>query len=322
MKSIKFSAGLWIYGIIPDRYLPSGYQKLIDLESKLVEAKDSLGVEAIELPYGPILNLENVTEIEKMFKKVGLKISSLTVNVVGDQKWAKGSISNPDPLIRVQAKQMIKDAMKAAKQLHVKTVNLWMGQEGFDYPFEADYSNLWLLIQNGLTECAKSQPEIELCIEYKRMEPRARNIPNSATQALLFAINSGCDNLKVTIDIGHAILGGENPSQSLTLLKDFNKLGHIHINDNYADWDWDMVAGVNHWWQLVEFCYHLQEINFDQYVVLDIFPYRQSAKAASELSIKGFKKAWKLAEKLDRRMVTEAHKNQDALTIFNQLFED
>jgi hypothetical protein len=73
---------------------------------------------------------------------------------------------------------------------------------------------------------------------------------------------------------------------------------------------------------LVEFCYHLQEINFDQYVVLDIFPYRQSAKAASELSIKGFKKAWKLAEKLDRRMVTEAHKNQDALTIFNQLFED
>jgi len=322
VTTLKFSAGLWIYGVVPDRYLPAGYKEQTSLEEKLKQAKETSGIQAIELPFGPILTLDNVEQIRGIFQKIGLSISSLTVNIVGDKKWAKGSISNPSVEVREQAKQIIKNSMIAAKRLNVKTVNLWMGQEGFDYPFEANYSNLWKLIQTGLTECALSEPDVQLCIEYKRMEPRARNLPNSASQALLIALNSGCSNLKVTLDFGHAILGGENPSQSLCLLNDFDKFGHLHINDNYADWDWDMAAGINHWWQLVEFCYHLQEIKFDGYIVLDIFPYRQDATKASELSIKAFQKAWNTSERLDRRMIAEAQVNQDALAIYHHLFEE
>lgn len=177
-------------------------------------------------------------------------------------------------------------------------------------------------MREGLKECAKSTPEVKLCLEYKRMEPRARCIPNSASQSLLMVQDVNEPNLGVTLDIGHALLGGENPSQSALMLHDYGKLFHLHMNDNYADWDWDMAAGVNHWWQLVEFCYWLKEIDFDDWLVLDVFPYRHSPAKVSELSIKAMKKAFAVAGKIDREFARKCFNGRLAMEMFNELMEE
>lgn len=320
MKELHFSAGLWVYGQVPDRYLPIGYKNLDSLEERLSCLKNTVGVEGVELPFGPVLREDNFDEVNALLKHVDVKATSLTANVVGDRKYGKGSISSPDFAVREESKLFVKQSMQAAKKLGVEVVNLWMGQEGFDYIFESDYHRLWTLISEGIDECAKSCPEVKLSIEYKRMEPRARNIPNSAAQALLLALEGNNPNVGVTIDFGHAIMGGENASQSAVMLSDYKKLFNIHINDNYADWDWDMIAGVDHWWQLVEFCFYLQRIDFNGNIVLDIFPYRQNAIKASELSIKAFEKAWDIASSLDKEFISDEMAKQNAMGVFETLF--
>lgn len=319
MERLTFSSGLWVYGQVPDRYMPGGYKNLDDLKTRLTAARQTLGGEGLELPYGPVLREDNYDEVVSLLREVGVKATSLTANVTGDRKWGKGSITNPDPGIREEAKNLIKQSMQAAKRMGVSVVNLWMGQEGFDYIFESDYCRLWESISQGVDECAKSCPEVKLSIEYKRMEPRARNIPNSAAQALLLALEGNNENVGVTLDIGHAMMGGENASQSAVLLSKYGKLFNIHINDNYADWDWDMIAGADHWWQLVEFCYYMQGLPYDESIVLDIFPYRQDAVRAAELSVKAFQKAWGIAEKLDRTAVAKAMEEQDFMSVFEKL---
>lgn len=319
MKELRFSSGLWVYGQAPDRYMPGGYKTLDELKIRLEKARHTLGIEGVELPFGPVLREDNYDEVVGLLQEVSVRATSLTVNVVGDRKWGKGSVSNPDPAIREDAKALIKQSMQAAKRLGVGVVNLWMGQEGFDYIFESDYRWLWDTISQSIDECAKSCPEVRLSIEYKRMEPRARNIPNSAAQALLLALEGKNDNVGVTLDIGHAMMGGENASQSLTLLNKYGKLFNIHINDNYADWDWDMIVGTDHWWQLVEFCWYLQDCPYEGSIVLDIFPYRQDAVRAAELSVKAFQKAWSIAEKLDRTEIAKALGKQDFMSVFETL---
>lgn len=317
----SYAVGLWVFGPTPDRYLPSGYHDNEDLDQKLARIAAIPHVSAVEMPFGPVMTSENVEVIAQKVRDAQLSISSLTVNVVGMQKWAKGSVTNPNPNTRAEAITLIHQAMKAARRLGVSTVNLWMGQEGYDYIFESDYESLWVQLCQGLAEAAREVPEVNLGIEYKKMEPRVRNVPSSSAQALLATLESGCQNLGVTLDIGHAIMGGENASEQAALLNHYRKLFHIHINDNLGNWDWDMAAGCDHWWQLVEFCYYMQEINYTRPYVIDVFPYRQSPERVCALSIKAFQKAWDIAQKLDRDMVKRAMACQDGLAVYEMLLE-
>jgi xylose isomerase len=321
MKEIKYSAGLWVFGTVPNRYLPEGHQKNTSFTEKLEAIKDTKVVSAIELPYGPVLKKDNAEKIFGQLNEFGLSASSLTVNVTGDSKWNKGSISSPDKSIREQAIEDISNAMVIADKYNVSTINLWMGQDGFDYPFECDYNELWSYMVEGLRACAKAAPKVNLCVEYKIMEPKARNLPNSAAQAILMTDEAKEDNLGVTIDFGHAIMGKENPSQSLLLAKRHNKHTHIHINDNYGDWDWDMAAGYNHWWQLIEFFYWLDKTDFDDYIVLDVFPYRQDPKRITQVSLKAMNKAKSIADRLKKKRIDDFITQRNAIEIFDLLFE-
>jgi len=43
----------------------------------------------------------------------------------------------------------------------------------------------------------------------------------------------------------------ENPAEAVYLLASSGKLYHTHFNDNYRDWDHDMIVGSVHLWELV-----------------------------------------------------------------------
>lgn len=321
MTPNKLAVGLWVFGIVPDRFLPAGYQPDLELPEKLRRIGEIPGVAGVEIPFGPILTNDNIDHVNKLVNDNGLSVSSVTVNVTGHKKWARGSVTSPDPTVRRQAIDLIKDAMQAGKSLNVETLNLWMGQEGFDYPFEADYREIWDLMIDAFTEIASSCPEVRLALEYKPMEPRMRSLPNSAAQSLLMALDTRLPNVGVTIDYGHAVIGRENASQSAAMLSAKDKLYHIHFNDNYADWDWDMAAGVNHWWQLVEFCFWLSRLDYDGWYVADIFPYRQSPEELTDLSIRAFRKAWEVMEATDPAVIEEGFRQRSAMEIYRRFFD-
>ena len=52
-------------------------------------------------------------------------------------------------------------------------MTLWMGQDGFDYSFQADYMALWEYTIEGIREVADHNPAIDVSIEYKPNDPRS-----------------------------------------------------------------------------------------------------------------------------------------------------
>jgi xylose isomerase len=79
-------------------------------------------------------------------------------------------------------------------------------------------------------------------------------------------------NLGVTLDIGHALYGGENAAQAAALLARTDRLFYVHLNDNDGHWDWDMIPGVHHTWAFVEFFYALARVGYrDDWYAFDVF---------------------------------------------------
>ena len=60
-----------------------------------------------------------------------------------------------------------------------------MGQDGFDYSFQADYGRMWEDTIGALVEVADHNPAIDIAVEYKPNEPRAHALmPDMATTLL------------------------------------------------------------------------------------------------------------------------------------------
>ena len=322
MDTFRYSIGTWAFGAVPDRYMAGGYRDKPSLEGQIDLASNVAGCSGVELSFAPgAVTPETASGYARFAADRGLAVSALAVNVTGDRRWAQGSLTNPDRAARAEALARIVDCLECARAMDVGLVNLWMGQDGFDYPFEADYARLWEDLVSGLRECAGAVPEVLLSVEYKAKEPRVRNIPNSASQTLLAVAAAASPNLRVTLDFGHAILGGENASQSAAMLASYGRLGHIHMNDNSGDWDWDMASGVSHWWELVEFCLWLDRLSYPGWLSLDIFPYRVDPAAACALCIKATEKARRLAGQLKARGVDEALARRDAMAVFGALMD-
>ncbi len=64
-------------------------------------------------------------------------------------------------------------------------MTLWLGQDGFDYAFQADYAQLWADEIQGIREVALHDPDCLVSIEYKPNEPRSYSLmPDCATTLL------------------------------------------------------------------------------------------------------------------------------------------
>ena len=54
-----------------------------------------------------------------------------------------GAFTNPDPAVRREAIDMTKAGIDAVREAGARLMTLWLGQDGFDYAFQADYAAMW-----------------------------------------------------------------------------------------------------------------------------------------------------------------------------------
>jgi xylose isomerase len=103
---------------------------------------------------------------------------------------------------------------------------------------------------------------------------------------LLLAHETGCGNVGVTIDTGHAFVGGEVVGESIVLAKRAgDRLFHMHFNDNHATWDDDMIVGTVHTVCYIETLYWLDRCGYAGWLSMDQYPYRENAAGAIGESI-------------------------------------
>jgi xylose isomerase len=140
-------------------------------------------------------------------------------------------------------------------------------------------------------------------------------------KTLIVANTVGLKNVGVNIDIGHSLMAFENLADSMALCNRFGKLFYLHWNDNYREWDHDMIAGSVHVWETLEALYWLNKFGYDGWHSLDIYPYRQNALEAANESISNLKKLMSIARALDEQKMKSMRESHNVTGITKYLRE-
>jgi xylose isomerase len=273
----KFGACLPTFGGCSDRYCGSGYggggrtmDEMLDLAAKVE------GLDGLELVGNWHVNDDNVKTVGKMFADKGFEIPMLVPDLWTQAKWGRGSMAAPDPKTRQAAIDEIKKVMDWAAEMGTKYIDVWPGQDGFDYPFEADYISAWQWMRDALGECSEHNDQVRILVEYKQREPRTHLFVDHFGTVLLLL--NDLPKVGVLLDYGHARQGGENVAYAASMLARYGKLDYMHINDNCGDWDDDMIVGMIHTPGTLEMFYWLRKLDYQGWLTLDIFPYREYDK--------------------------------------------
>jgi len=301
-----------------DRFVPKGYREdPYTLEQKLEKIALIKDVEGVELSYPA--EFEDPIKMSDTLKSFGLKPSNLEVELFGSPKWKYGALSSVDEKNRREAIELSCRCMDVAAAMGCEQISLWLGQDGFDYPMQVNYQDAWKNINDAIKQISEHRTNIKIAIEYKIKEPRTHIHLATVGKALLVALETKSSNVGIMIDFGHAIMAYENVAESAVLANRYNKLYHLHLNDNFRLWDDDMIVGSVHLWETFELFYTLERIRYNGWYSLDIFPYREGSIASIQASLDMVKKLVNLARCIDASKICQLQKDNNAVGIMNFL---
>jgi xylose isomerase len=253
-----------------------------------------------------------VEEVARALEAAGIGAWSITPHIYM-REFTAGAFTNPDPAVRRRALDICEQGVDAARRLGAPTVKLWPGQDGFDYPFQADYRELWRLELDGVRAVAEMDPDIRVAIEYKTKEPRTHISLATAARTLVGIQQLGRDDVGIVVDLGHSIFAKEAPADALSLVHEHGKLFTIEVNDNWREWDDDLAVGSVHLIETLEFFQEVRKIGWEQPILLDQFPFREDPVEAARNSIQTMKRIDSALDRLDHDALREAQERQDAM---------
>ena len=303
----KYSAILGNLGNTCDRFCRSYKENPSSLEM-LRQAGKIDGISGIELVGTWDICPDNVSEMKTAIDALGFKCVSIIPDLFADKIWQSGSLSAKNPEIRRKAMEYLRTMCGVAEKMDCRIINLWPGQDGYDYLFQGSYLDERSWLVENIAQLAGEFPHLKFALEYKPKEPRTHSYLARMADTLLVCLQTGQNNVGVTIDTGHAFMAGENVSESIVLAKQAgDKLFHMHFNDNYKAWDDDMIAGSIHSLEYIEMLFWLEKCGYDGWFSMDQYPYRENAAGAISESINWLKA-------FDKIMVANIDKINNTIT--------
>ncbi|AHF90968.1 xylose isomerase [Opitutaceae bacterium TAV5] len=299
MKSNKYSVILGNLGNTCDRFLPTGYKSQPTKAEMIRQAASIEGLGGLELVGGWDVTPENAREMHSLMSDHGLACVSIIPDFFSRSVWGSGSFCSRDANVRKLALEEGHRAAEVASLMGCPLLNLWLGQDGYDYPLQSDFGSQRQWMLEGIRSLAGAWPALKFALEYKVKEPRVRSFHARAADTLLMARETDLPNVGVCIDVGHAFAAEENVAESAWLLNHYgNKLFHMHYNDNYGHWDDDMIVGSVHLVHYIELYYWLRKIGYEGWHSMDQYPYREDGVRAVSESIA-------FLQSLERSLTTE-----------------
>ncbi len=282
------------------------------------------GLNAVDLNYPDHLEAAELKEMKLHLDDLGLAVNGFAMRYYSDPGFKIGAFTNPDPKLRRLAIEQTKRGIDQMLELGGTLMTLWMGQDGFDYSFQADYAKLWDQTLEAMAEVADHVPSAEISIEYKPNEPRSFSLMPDIGTTLLAIRELNRKNVGVTIDFAHVLYADEMPAYAVALAARSSKLFGVHLNDGYAKRDDGLMVGTVHPVQTIELLYVLEEIGYQRPIYFDTFPDTTGLDPIAECSaniasVEAMRSVVKQLQK-DNRLRT-AIAGQDAVTSNNILRE-
>ncbi len=186
-----------------------------------------------DLPNG----LGDVSEVQALERKFGVRAGSINPNLFQDQQYKFGSLCNPSAAIREQALKHVLDSIRIAKALGSRELSLWL-PDGSNYPGTQSIRKRIAWLEEALSAAhGHLAPRQTLLIEYKPFEPAFYHTDIADWGMSSHLARAAGPQARVLVDTGHH-LPAQNIEQIVAWLLRTGLLGGFHFNDRrYADDD-------------------------------------------------------------------------------------
>jgi xylose isomerase len=332
-ERIKNSVGIWAFGSNATRFVPGGYHPAANhesMEQRTERAVSGLGdlVDGFEYHYPTEIDEHNLVPIQRLLGPKDIFCLALGLFSVPD--YALGSLINPDRARRRRALDIAKAGIDMAAQIKAHFI-IWPGAEGYNYPFQADYRQMWDDFIDGMAQLVAhaNGKGVKILLEHKNSEPAMRILMRDLgmTMWLIRKIaDRGVDtsNVQVNMDWQHLIMNGENLPEYAMILHQEGLLGHQHGNSGWGQFDDDNMVGASFFMQTLALAKTLQEVGYGSHgerIGYDLFPYTEDQVAAVRQSIIQWEFIDHLARKIDSTALQQAQGRRDAVGAYRTVYE-
>ncbi|MER9230921.1 sugar phosphate isomerase/epimerase [Mesorhizobium sp. M0622] len=259
---------------------------------------------------------EKPAEMARKLGDLGLSINGFAMRYYSNPAFKLGAFTNPDPSVRREAIDLTKAGIDAVREAGASLMTLWLGQDGFDYAFQADYTALWQHEIDGIREVATHDPDCRISLEYKPNEPRSYSLMPDAATTLLAIREIGLPNLGVTLDFAHVLYADEQPAFAAALVARHSKLLGVHLNDGYAKRDDGLMVGAVHTVQTIELLRQIRRDGYAGAIYFDTFPDMTGLDPVHEceVNIATVKRMLRVVDRLEKdNRLSTAVDRQDAV---------
>ena len=259
----------------------------------------------------------NPAELGRKLKDLGLAVNGFAMRYYTNPAFKLGAFTHPDAGVRREAIDLTKKGIDALRNAGSNLMTLWLGQDGFDYTFQADYDRLWQHEIDGIREVCEHDPDCLISIEYKPNEPRSYSMMPDCATTLLAIKEINAANLGVTLDFAHVLYADEQPAFAAALIARHSRLLGVHLNDGYAKRDDGLMVGAVHTLQTIELLRQVRRDGYGGAIYFDTFPDLTGLDPVQEceVNIKTVKRMLKVVDRLEQdNRLTGAIDRQDAVS--------
>jgi L-rhamnose isomerase len=317
---LKIDAATTAFSSCADRFVKGGYKEQYEFERQLDMLAGVEGITGVALDFPT--QYDDPAKLRQQLDDVGLELGMTEIDMYSSAKWKFGSLSSCHDGLRREAIELCKRGIDAATEARGADVQLWLGQDGYEYPFQSNLEDSWERLMDGIEEVVCYRPEMKIAIEYKIKEPRVRCYISTVGKALYVCQRVGRDNAGITLDVGHSLMALENPAESAVLAMQAGRLFHLHLNDNYRDWDHDMVPGSVNLWDTLELFYWLERMGFDGWYGIDIYPYREDGAEALSRTVRSIYRLREIARRLSEAGIERLQTGEQAIAVMDLVMDE
>ncbi len=199
---------------------------------------------------------------EKKIEQTGVKLLWGTANLFSHKRFMAGAATNPDPDVFAYAAATIKANMDLTHRLGGQNYVLWGGREGYETllntRMDQEFDQMGRMLSMVVDYKHKIGFKGTIMLEPKPQEPSKHQYDYDVATVYGFLKKYGLEKeIKVNIEVGHAILAGHTFEHEVATATAHNILGSIDMNRNDYQSGWDTDQFPNNVPEVALAYYHI-----------------------------------------------------------------
>lgn len=298
----------------PESSKPNNIWSFEEIGKAITVLANIPGLTHLDLNFPDHLTDIEPNSLKSLISHHGLKLNGLAMRYSGNKIFENGAFIHPNIKVRKQAMEFTLKAIDILTSLNGNLLTVWLGQDGYNYPFEIDYQESYRTLVKTFRRIAQYKRNVKISFEYKPLNPKTYTILPTMDATLLLIRDIGLPNIGATLDFCHSLSAHENPAQVASMALGQNLLYGVHLNDGHGLKDDGLPVGSVHLAQTIELLYVLARGNYKGVIYFDTFPEGINPIEECKANIRTVTEINRLLKNISYLKLTKYLKNQEVVS--------